>query len=103
VTLFVYLTDGRADPRGGTTFASLVNLTAQPPRGTAVLWHNTMPSGTPDERVLHGGTAPLLSTKYGMNSWIRQWSYKEDVFETQPTWAEKRRLARQWEPAPSGQ
>ena len=72
VTLFVYLND--LDPKetsGHTDFPKL-DLKIAPRKGTAAFWLNVKPDGTEDLRMLHAGTPPQLSVKYGMNIWARQ-------------------------------
>jgi len=75
-TLFVYLNDMQPGETGGHTSFDKIGLTVSPVKGTAVLWHNTQPDGKVDEGTFHGGDSPVVSTKYGLNIWVREKAWK---------------------------
>ena len=72
VTMFVYLNSLPAEETGGATIFPELNLRVKPKAGTAVYFLNVTPDGQEDPRLLHGGEAPKMSTKYGLNIWFRQ-------------------------------
>jgi 2OG-Fe(II) oxygenase superfamily/ShK domain-like len=75
LTAFVYL--NHVEAGGGTTFPVL-NLTAMPKPGRAVLWpsvHNDRPNSK-DSRADHAALVVEKGIKYGANIWIHQRDYK---------------------------
>lgn len=77
ITLFVYLNDLLARETGGTTYFPKLDLKVPPIKGSAVMWRNVRPEGTEDDRTLHGGEAPIISIKYGLNIWVREKPFRQ--------------------------
>lgn len=71
ITLFVYLNDLSPDDAGGHTDFPRLGLQVRPRRGTAVLWYDLL-QNQEDFRTYHAGLPPQISTKYGLNIWIRE-------------------------------
>lgn len=44
--------------------------------GTAVFWHNFASPGVLDDNTLHAGTDVLNGSKYGLNIWTREKTYR---------------------------
>jgi hypothetical protein len=75
-TLLVYLTDVEAG--GGTAFRDL-GVTVSPRKGRALLFFPAERDGTPDDRTLHAGEAPLQGRKYIAQLWVHERSYTPGV------------------------
>ena len=80
-TFFVYLTtvpESKVAPtHAGSTWFPKLDLHVEAVEGRAAFWHNcNMNVKTNkcvvDSKMLHGGTAPTKSTKYGLNIWVRE-------------------------------
>lgn len=51
-------------------------LEVKPKVGTAIFWYNLLPSGEVDMKTLHAGAMVLNGTKFGLNIWTRQRSWR---------------------------
>jgi prolyl 4-hydroxylase len=71
VTFFVYLNDMSPGETGGQTDFPNLNMKIAPRKGTAVMWYN-VENGKEDDRTYHAGLPPVMSTKYGLNIWVRE-------------------------------
>ena len=71
VTFFVYLNDMNPNETGGQTDFPNLNMKIVPRKGTAVMWYN-VEDGKEDDRTYHAGLPPVMSTKYGLNIWVRE-------------------------------
>ena len=78
LTLFIYLNDVEEDAGGGTRF-SLLNITVQPKKGSAVLWPSVLDEAPEDKdgRTDHEALPVLKGLKYGANAWIHNRDYKK--------------------------
>lgn len=74
VTVLIYLNDLLPNDDGGLThfIDPSLNTTVKPRLGTAVVFENILPNGSPDLRSLHAGLAPKTSVKYAINAWFRE-------------------------------
>jgi prolyl 4-hydroxylase len=73
-TLFLYLNDMKSDETGGHTVFPALKLDVFPRKGRAVVWTNCAGDGLEfacDQRLLHGGSPPVASVKFGVNVWAR--------------------------------
>jgi prolyl 4-hydroxylase len=75
VTIFVYLNTPE-DPSNCVTRFPRLDLRVLPREGSAVAWHNLLPSGEENPKMLHGGDAPKTGTKYGLNVWFREGKFE---------------------------
>lgn len=75
-TFFVYLNDIPDDAGGHTIFPHL-NLKVKPKKGNALFWLNTDFEGNPYPLSRHLGEIITQNDviKYGMNIWMRQYSF----------------------------
>lgn len=69
LTFLVYL---QAPDVGGETYFPRLNRLVEPIRGRIVVWHNLLPDGTIDGRLLHAATPPSKGTKAILTTWSRQ-------------------------------
>lgn len=69
LTFLVYLQTPEA---GGETYFPRLNRLVEPIRGRIVVWHNLLPDGTVDQRMLHAATPPRTGTKAILTTWSRQ-------------------------------
>jgi prolyl 4-hydroxylase len=67
-TFMVYLNEGMEG--GGTRFTTLEH-TFQPKLGTAVLWNNLGPDGTPNKATMHAGEPVIAGHKVIITKWFR--------------------------------
>jgi len=76
LTLFLYLND--VEEGGGTRF-SLLDLTVQPKKGSALLWPSVVDEDPEDKdfRTDHEALVVVKGIKYGANAWIHTRSYRE--------------------------
>lgn len=66
-TVFVYFNDVE---EGGETYFPNLEYKVRPLALSAVLWHNRLPSGDADMRLLHEALPVGKGTKYGMNCFV---------------------------------
>lgn len=69
LTFLVYL---QAPEAGGETYFPRLDLLVAPICGRIVVWHNLLPDGTVDKRMLHAATPPRAGTKTILTTWSRQ-------------------------------
>ena len=68
-TFMVYLNDVES---GGETAFVNIGLAIPPKQGTAVLWNNLKPDGTPNYDTLHHGTPVKAGHKAIITKWFRR-------------------------------
>lgn len=68
-TVLMYLSDVE---EGGETYFPIANISVSPKKGSAILFWNLKPDGTPDNDSLHGGNIVKKGTKWCMTKWIRE-------------------------------
>ena len=50
-------------------------LLVRPVAGSALLWFNTLPDGTPDERSVHASLPLRSGEKWALSQWMRERPY----------------------------
>lgn len=74
-TVFLYLSDVEEGAGGETHFPHL-GFKVHPAEGTALMWHNRLPSGEADRRLNHEAMPITKGVKYAMNCFcnvLPQW------------------------------
>jgi len=66
-SMLIYLND--VEEGGHTEFPNL-GLSVAPRKGAAIMWTNTLPDGTADERLVHAGLPVVKGTKYAINCFV---------------------------------
>mmetsp|Transcript_20249 Transcript_20249/g.47276 ORF Transcript_20249/g.47276 Transcript_20249/m.47276 type:complete len:480 (-) Transcript_20249:74-1513(-) len=76
ITIFIYLNEleqedmpaaNAEQTAAGDTFFPTLGLSFVPRPGCAVMWPNSLPDGSIDNRMLHAGRPPRKGVKYGVN------------------------------------
>jgi len=67
-TFMVYLNDVE---EGGATRFTRIDHAVKPKAGTAVLWNNLLPDGTPNDETMHCGEPVLAGQKIIITKWFR--------------------------------
>ena len=71
-TFMIYL---NSTPRGGGTHFLHLGHTFYPKQGTAVIWNNLLPDGTPNRNTLHHGMPVEAGKKVIITKWFREKGY----------------------------
>ena len=82
VATFLLYLNSVPEHAGGATIwphAARGGLRVQPSRGSAVLLHNTHPSGGVDERSVHCGERVVEGEKWVLSKWLRERPFAVDV------------------------
>ncbi len=70
-----FLTYLNAVEEGGETVFPKADLSIPPTPGMGLLWFNTRPDTTPDEKTLHAGLPVAKGEKWLLSRWIRESEY----------------------------
>lgn len=68
ITCLLYLDSPK---EGGETIFPVINKTIPAEKGTAVLFHSTLPTTEEDFNSLHGSVPVIEGTKYCLTKWFR--------------------------------
>lgn len=74
-TALIYLNE---DYDAGETHFPLLLRRFRGARGTALVWRNVRPDGTPERRTLHAGLPPTRGEKWVLSKWIRSQSQRRE-------------------------